>query len=102
MQNNALIKGEGGAVGLMDNPDAQARWTIAGSEISHIVNEFDDAVNTNGENYHGEFCHHSQSPTLQSTFQDGVKCLIHVLEEWCSPFINKWKELYVLYVMVSK
>ena len=98
MQNSTLIKGEGGAVGLMDNPDALARWTIAGPEISCIINEFNEAVNTNGENYHGDFFHHDQSPTFQSTSPNGVKCLIHVhvLEEWYSPFINKWKELYVL------
>ena len=46
---------EGGAVGLMDNPDTTARWAIAGPEITLIIHEFDDAVNTNGENDHGEF-----------------------------------------------
>ena len=30
-QNNALIKGEGGAVGLTDNPSALRRWMIGGS-----------------------------------------------------------------------
>ena len=35
-QNNAYIKGDGGAVGLTDNPDALQRWMVAGPEVAMV------------------------------------------------------------------
>jgi len=40
-QNNALIKGDGGAVGLTENPSALHRWMVAGPEVSRVVEEFE-------------------------------------------------------------
>ncbi len=40
-QNNAVIKESGGAVGLLMNPGALRRWTVAGPEIVRMVNEFE-------------------------------------------------------------
>ena len=40
-QNNAVIKESGGAVGLMMNPGALRRWTVAGPEVVRMVNEFE-------------------------------------------------------------
>ncbi|KAG1709814.1 Dimethylglycine dehydrogenase, mitochondrial [Nymphon striatum] len=39
-QNNACIKGDGGAVGLTDNPAALRRWMIAGLEVARVIEEF--------------------------------------------------------------
>ena len=39
-QNNALIKGDGGAVGLTNNGSALQRWMVAGPEVSRVVEEF--------------------------------------------------------------
>ena len=36
-QLNALVKGEGGAVGLAENAAALRRWMVAGSEISRMI-----------------------------------------------------------------
>ena len=36
-QNNALIKGDGGAVGVTDNPSALLRWMIAGREVARAI-----------------------------------------------------------------
>ena len=41
-QNNGYIKGDGGAVGLTDNPNALRRWMIAGPEVARIIEEFHD------------------------------------------------------------
>ena len=38
-QNNALIKGDGGAVGLTEILSALHRWMVAGPEISRVVEE---------------------------------------------------------------
>src|SRR3989442_1793403 len=39
-QNTALIKGDGGAVGLTDNPGALRRWVVAEPEIARVIEEF--------------------------------------------------------------
>ena len=36
-QNNALIKGDGGAVGLTEDPGALWRWMVAGPELSRLI-----------------------------------------------------------------
>lgn len=41
-QMNAQVKGEGGAVGLTENPAALRRWIIAGPEIARIIQEFEE------------------------------------------------------------
>ena len=45
-QNNALVKGEGGAVGLTENPSALRRWTVSGPEVARIINEFENSIAT--------------------------------------------------------
>ena len=40
-QLNALVKGEGGAMGLTDNAVALRRWMVAGPELSRMIQEFD-------------------------------------------------------------
>ncbi len=36
-QNNAVIKGDGGAVGLTEDAGALRRWMVAGPEVSRLV-----------------------------------------------------------------
>ena len=40
-QMNTLVKGEGGAVGLTEDPQALERWLVAGPEISQLILEFE-------------------------------------------------------------
>ena len=37
---NELIKGDGDAVWLTENPQAIGRWMVAGPEISYVILEF--------------------------------------------------------------
>lgn len=39
-QQNELIKGVGGAIGLTENPSALHRWMVSGPEIARHVSEF--------------------------------------------------------------
>ena len=64
-QNNAYIKGEGGAVGLTENPEAPCRWMLAGPEITRIIGEFEDQLTTEDTN---ETHHHEQQGAVQKTF----------------------------------
>ncbi|KAG7160899.1 hypothetical protein Hamer_G007673 [Homarus americanus] len=41
-QNNACIKGDGGAVGLTNNPSALRRWMVSGPEVARVIEEFKD------------------------------------------------------------
>ncbi len=41
-QNNAMVKGSGGAIGLTGNPGALRRWMVVGPEIARITAEFED------------------------------------------------------------
>ena len=41
-QINDLIKGDGGIIGITDNPSALIKWITAGPEISRIVDEFEN------------------------------------------------------------
>ena len=65
-QCNALVKGDGGAVGLTSNPDALRRWMVAGPEISRILKEFDDQLPQSSSTY----LHHDQIPRVQRHFKN--------------------------------
>ena len=43
-QNNACVKGDGGAVGLTENPVALKRWMLCGPEMARLVNEFENSL----------------------------------------------------------
>ena len=39
--NNAMIKGEGGAVGLTEDESALQRWMVTGPEVSSLVARYE-------------------------------------------------------------
>jgi len=41
-QNNELIKGDGGSIGLTENPSGLRRWMLAGAETFRILQDFED------------------------------------------------------------
>ena len=41
-QNNAIVKGSGGAVGLTQNPSAFRKWLLAGPEQARLIEEFEE------------------------------------------------------------
>ena len=43
-QNNACVKGDGSAVGLIDNSSALRRWMISDPEVTKVNSEFQAAV----------------------------------------------------------
>ena len=42
-QANAVIKADGGAIGVTEDPSALSRWIIAGPEISQLVAQYEIA-----------------------------------------------------------
>jgi len=56
-QNNEMVKGSGGAVGITENPTAFRRWMIAGPEQARLIAEFESQF-TEEDHISGK--HHEQ------------------------------------------
>ncbi|KAL8622037.1 hypothetical protein ACOMHN_056522 [Nucella lapillus] len=82
-QCNALVKGEGGAVGLTNNINALKRWMIAGPEICRIVQDFEEQMTTTTIL---SLNHHDQLPSVQTTFLKKVRALTEIFVELGNPF----------------
>ena len=62
-QNNAVVKGSSGAIGLTGNPGALRRWMVAGPEIARITTEFKgQAIRGHGSAHDIGHLHHDQKP----------------------------------------
>jgi len=95
-QINALVKGDGGAVGLTENPGALRRWMMAGPEIARLVDEFEngfDEVETTS-NVTPPDLHHEQTKSVQEKFVHGVRSLVTTIEEMGNPFIIAWRRAW--------
>ena len=92
-QCNALVKGDGVAVGLTNNPGALGRWITAGQEIARELSDFDSfvlipkALSSD---------HHEHSPEVQKTFKKDVQALVAQCEESGNPFEDDTGQLYSL------
>ena len=49
-EQNAIVKGEGGAVGLTESPSALRRWMVSGPKIALVVNEFEVEIKHTSKN----------------------------------------------------
>ena len=56
-QNNAIVKGLGGAVGLTQNPSAFRKWLLAGPEQARLIQAFEKQFLVKKE---GECIHHDE------------------------------------------
>ena len=70
-QNNAVIKGDGGAVGLTENSSALRRLMVAGPEVRHLIERY-EAVSGSKEVKKNN-CHHEQTEAAQKGFIEKVK-----------------------------
>ncbi|KAG1672961.1 hypothetical protein GQR58_015733 [Nymphon striatum] len=93
-QNNACIKGDGGAVGLTDNPAALRRWMIAGPEVARVIEEFQHRNQHSGRE--DSIRHHDQTTSVQASFTIDVRSLVKVMEEFGNPFEEDSPDLVAL------
>lgn len=93
-QNNAYVKGDGGAIGLTDNPTALRRWMVAGPEVARVIVEFED-FNLHPHDQE-ETRHHEETPSVQNTFARDVRSLVAIFEELGNPFEEDSQDLLVL------
>ena len=98
-QVNACIKGDGGAVGLTDDPNALRRWMIAGPEVARAIGEFQDAmepVHRDNTEEPLESKHHKENESWQKLFVKDVRSLTSSIEELGNQFEEDSKELLTM------
>ena len=91
-QANAIIKADGGAIGLTEDPSALRRWMVAGPEVSRLVAMYEMEVQTSEASEHT--IHHDQTPQAQKTFIERVSKLSLALLELGNPFQEESQDLY--------
>ena len=89
-QLNALVKGDGGAMRLTENPTALRRWMVAGPEISRMIQEFES------NSIHSLTSHHDQSHNSQITFKKDVEALVNAFCDLGNPFLVDSGDLMTL------
>ena len=70
-QNNALVKSDGGAVGLTENPGALRRWMVAGPEMCRLSRDFETLYLFKADVTE---IHHEQNKTFQRTIMLVTNC----------------------------
>ena len=91
-QCNALIKGKDRAVGLTSNPHVLRHWMIAGPEISWMVEDFKNILQS-GE--HAQNIHHKQQLGVQ-IFVLQVNAVLICFEEMGNQFAKDSGYLFAL------
>ena len=93
-QNNAVIKGDGGAVGVTEDPAALRHWMVAGPEVTRLLADYEEV--SGKKEAASSVRHHEQNLTAQKTFFDKVKKLSSVMREMGNPFQEDSSDLLVL------
>ena len=90
-QINACVKGDGGAVGLTENPAALCRWMVSCPEMARaVIAGFEGSVQKKQD----MACyHHEQNKHAQTAFAQGVKSLSATIEEMGNPFSESSSDL---------
>ena len=88
-QNNELVKGSGGVVGLTENPSAFKRWMIAGSEQARLLKEFEQQYLNEATNNQ---LHHEEGYCTQRAFKEQVQNLVQVINDMGNPFFEDTAE----------
>lgn len=91
-QNNAVVKGGGGAIGLTQNPEALRRWMISGPELARIIGEFEQSIEVRQKGSHEQH-HHEQTKAAQVKFAHHVHSMCEVMEDFGNPFQDETAEL---------
>lgn len=93
-QNNALIKGDGGAIGLTEDPSALRRWMVSGPEISRVIDEFETVVNPHKSSEVSK--HHEDTVPSQKVFLEEVQRFVKTVNDFGNPFLEDSSDLYKL------
>ena len=99
-QNNKIVKGDRGAIGLTDSSTQLLRWMVSGPEISRIITDFELSQeivrNTTKQEQQEDLRHHKQIKGVQNTFCKQVNAVCSTTEEMRKPFADQTGEMFVL------
>lgn len=98
-QNNKLVKGDGEAVRLLQNPKALLRWMVAGPELARVIEEFEISFLDQGTSVQSDkipLKHHEHTVSSQAVFAKQVDTLVRVIEDMGNPFMKESDDLLVL------
>ena len=91
-QNNACVKGDGGDVGLTENPSALHRWMVSGPEMARVISEFEAST----ERRETDSRHHEENRHVQKSFEEDVRDLTASVRDLANPFKETNSDLLVL------
>ena len=95
-QENKIVKGLGGTVGLTENPVAFKRWMLSGPQVARLVSQFQEETFSDDDlDIRKNFKHHEQGISIQNTFYKQVNSLSSTIKQtfFVSQQTNK-KELF--------
>ena len=92
-QLNAMVKGDGGVIGITENDGTLRRWSVAGPETARVLSEYTE-IHCSESKMEGK--HHEQIPSVQKTFFENVKNLCREFEEAGNPFSDTSEDLFTL------
>jgi len=93
-QTNAVIKADGGVIGVTEDPSALRRWMIAGPQVSHLVAQYEAACGTKEGTEHTS--HHEETDRAQRVFLEKVEKLSQAMTDMCNPFQEESRDLLSL------
>lgn len=93
-QNNGIIKGDGGAIGLTEDPAALRRWMVAGPEVSRLVGWYETVSGKKDASSNTK--HHEHTLSAQKSFFEDVESLSKVIKDMGNPFQEDSADLLVL------
>ena len=85
-----MIKGDGGAIGLTENPTALKRWMVAGPEVSRMVAQYENIADVK------QGRHNQDDQTTQKRFGKELQTLTSVIQNMGNPFNESSKDLLIL------
>lgn len=94
-QNNKVVKGDGGAIGLTEDNAKLLRWMVSGPELSRVILYFEASQEllkrrqSKGPN----IVHHEETRAVQTSFQKQVKALHETMNEMGNPFEEASQDL---------
>ena len=69
-QMNAQVKGDGGAIGLAEDPGALRRWMVTGPHLSIVITEYERTIDNSHVGTNQK--HHEHSRTQQQAFWESI------------------------------
>ena len=99
-QNNKIVKGDGGAIGLTESSTQLLLMMVSGPEMSRIIDDFELSqelvTNIAKQEEQEDLRHHEQMKGVQNTFQNQVNAVCSTIEEMGNPFADQTGDLFVL------